>query len=189
MRLFFTYFTITGVEKENRSLYRGCRYIEVRYIEVPPYLKKETFICLITGQHTSVTQWQSSWPRCQPSARCWGQTSQWTAGFDSASYSVCTRTQPTMWWIQKHKSSGTVFSPSLRRVKGNACLHWTTNRIVIIRLYLLSFSISHGIIIAMETGKGSLGFFIGHLKAPPPPYWKTRKPWERDWSVACFVMT
>ena len=37
--------------KENLSLYRGRRYIEV-----PPYLKKETFICLITGQHKSVTQ-------------------------------------------------------------------------------------------------------------------------------------
>ena len=30
--------------KENLPLYRGRRYIEVRYIEVPPYLKKETFI-------------------------------------------------------------------------------------------------------------------------------------------------
>ena len=30
-------------------------------------------------------------------------------------------------------------------------------------------------IIVMETGKGSLGFFIGHLKAIPPPYCKTRR--------------
>ena len=106
------------------SLYRGSTLSQ----------KRNMYLCLITGQHTRVTEWQSSWPRCQPSARCWGQTSQWTAGFDSASYSVCTRTQPTMWWIQKSKSSGTVFSPSLRRVKGNVCLHWTTNRIVVIPL-------------------------------------------------------
>ena len=54
--LFHIFYYYWGRKKENRSLYRGCRYIEVRYIEVPPYLKKETFICLITGQHTSVTQ-------------------------------------------------------------------------------------------------------------------------------------
>ena len=34
-RFFFIYFTITGVSKGNRSSYRGLRYLEVRYIEVP----------------------------------------------------------------------------------------------------------------------------------------------------------
>ena len=34
------YFTIYW-DKENRSLYRGLRYIEVRYIEVPLYWDKE----------------------------------------------------------------------------------------------------------------------------------------------------
>ena len=34
------YFTIYW-DKENRSLHRGLRYIEVRYIEVPLYWDKE----------------------------------------------------------------------------------------------------------------------------------------------------
>ena len=46
---------------------------------------------------------------------------------------------------------------------------------VILPLEILPFNISHGIIIVMETGKGSLRFFIGHLKAIPPPYCKTRR--------------
>ena len=32
---FFTYFAMRDRDKENRSLYRGLRYKEVRYIEVP----------------------------------------------------------------------------------------------------------------------------------------------------------
>ena len=36
-RFFFIYFTVTSWSKENRSLYRGLRFIVVRYIEVPQY--------------------------------------------------------------------------------------------------------------------------------------------------------
>ena len=39
-RFFFIYFTIYW-DKENRSLYRGLRYIEVRYSEIPLYWDKE----------------------------------------------------------------------------------------------------------------------------------------------------
>ena len=39
-RFFFIYFNIYW-DKENRSLYRGLRYIEVRYSEIPLYWDKE----------------------------------------------------------------------------------------------------------------------------------------------------